>query len=177
MFINYTALRFIISNFGYIILKNILMHLKSFKTFESDERDLTYDLQDLGMETYKGWVVCTLTKNNDDIGVGITAIVAKNVGEAGVLMCDQFGVDTEDELEKAAKIESLEDIDEIFNDIFDYDTIFMVEKVYEGLQPISMESTSLEIDWINPVMAVKDLKSMFRNVDQVMGSGFSEMRR
>lgn len=153
------------------------MHLKSFKTFESDERDLTYDLQDLGMETYKGWVVCTLTKNNDDIGVGITAIVAKNVGEAGVLMCDQFGVDTEDELEKAAKIESLEDIDEIFNDIFDYDTIFMVEKVYEGLQPISMESTSLEIDWINPVMAVKDLKSMFRNVDQVMGSGFSEMRR
>jgi hypothetical protein len=153
------------------------MNLKSFKAFESDERDLTYDLQDLGMETYKGWAVCTLTNNNDDIGVGITAIVAKNVGEAGVLMCDQFGVDTEDELEKAAKIESLEDIDEIFNDIFDYDTIFMVEKVYEGLQPISMESTSLEIDWINPVMAVKDLKSMFRNVDQVMGSGFSEMRR
>jgi len=129
------------------------------------------------METYKGWVVCTLTNNNDDIGVSITAIVAKNVGEAGVLMCDQFGVDTEDELEKAAQLESLEDIAEIFNDIFDYDTIFTVEQVYEGLQPISMESTSLEIDWINPVMAVKDLKSMFRNVDQVMGSGFSEMRR
>jgi hypothetical protein len=153
------------------------MNLKSFKAFESDERDLTYDLQDLGMETYKGWAVCTLTNNNDDIGVGITAIVAKNVGEAGVLMCDQFGVDTEDELEKAAQLESLEDIAEIFNDIFDYDTIFTVVQVYEGLQPISMESTSLEIDWINPVMAVKDLKSMFRNVDQVMGSGFSEMRR
>ena len=129
------------------------------------------------METYKGWVVCTLTNNNDEIGVGMTAIVAKNVGEAGVLMCDQFGIDTEDELEKAAQLESLEDIAEIFNDIFDYDTIFEVVRVYEGLQPISMESTSLEIDWINPVMAVKDLKSMFRNVDQVMGSRFSEMRR
>ena len=153
------------------------MNLKSFKAFESDERDLTYDLQDLGMETYKGWVVCTLTNNNDEIGVGMTAIVAKNVGEAGVLMCDQFGIDTEDELEKAAQLESLEDIAEILNDIFDYDTIFTVEQVYEGLQPISMESTSLEIDWINPVMAVKDLKSMFRNVDQVMGSRLSEMRR
>ncbi len=153
------------------------MNLKSFKTFESNERDLTYDLEALGMENYKGWIVCTLTSNRDDIGVGMTAIVAKSVGEAAILMCEQFGVDTEDELESASQLESLDLIDDIFNAVFDYDTTFVVEKVYEGLKPIRMESTSLEIDWINPVMAVKDLQSMFRNVEQVMGSGFSDMRR
>jgi hypothetical protein len=153
------------------------MKLKSFKTFENDEREMLQDLDDIGMETFKGWVVCTLTSNRDDIGVGMTAIVAKNIGEAAILMCEQFGVDTEDELERASQLESLDDIDEIFNDVFDYDTTFVVEKVYEGLKPIRMESASLEIDWINPVMAVKDLQSMFRNVDQVMGSGFSDMRR
>lgn len=149
------------------------MNLKSFKLFESDERDLVYDLQDLGMETYKGWVVCSLTQYNNEVGVGMTAIVAKNVAEAGVLMCELFGVDTEDELEKVAKMESLSDIAEILNDVFDYDTVFMVEEVFEGLKPIRMQNQLLEIDWINPVMGVKDLKSMFRNVDQVMGSRFS----
>lgn len=149
------------------------MNLKSFKTFESDERDLVYDLQDLGMETYKGWVVCSLTKYNNEVGVGMTAIVAKNVAEAGVLMCELFGFGTEDELERVAKMESLSDIAEILNDVFDYDAVFMVEEVFEGLKPIRMQNQSLEIDWINPVMGVKDLKSMFRNVDQIMGSRFS----
>lgn len=146
------------------------MPLKSFKAFENDERDLLKDLDSIGIEQHKGWIVCTTERYERDMGTSIYAVVAKNEGEASKLILENRGVEDEDDLGRALAAKDFEEgLEEVMNDIMAWDGHFEIVSTYEKLQPIRYEDYCLEIDWTNPVMAVKDLKSVFSNVDQIMG--------
>lgn len=146
------------------------MALKSFRTFENDERELLRDLDSIGIEQPKGWIVCTTERYERDLGTSIYAVVARNEGEASKLILENRGVEDEDDLARALTAKDfMEGLEEVMNDIMSYDGDFRIVSTYENLQPKRYEDYCLEIDWTNPVMAVKDLKSVFTNVDQIMG--------
>ena len=146
------------------------MALKSFRTFENDERELLRDLDSVGIEQHKGWVVCTTERYERDLGTSIYAVVAKNEGAASKLILENRGVEDEDDLETALKAKDfMEGLEQVMNEIMSWDGDFIIVSTYEDLQPKRYEDFCLEIDWTNPVMAVKDLKSVFANVDQIMG--------
>lgn len=146
------------------------MALKSFRTFENDERELLRDLDSIGIEQHKGWIVCTTERYERDLGTSIYAVVAKNEGEASKLILENRGVEDEDDLARALTAKDfMEGLEEVANDIMSFDGDFRIVSTYENLQPKRYEDYCLEIDWTNPVMAVKDLKSVFTNVDKIMG--------
>lgn len=146
------------------------MTLKSFRTFENDERELLRDLDSIGIEQHKGWIVCTTERYERDLGTSIYAVVARNEGEASKLILENRGVEDEDDLARALTSKDfMEGLEEVLNDIMAWDGDFRIVSTYENLQPKRYEDYCLEIDWTNPVMAVKDLKSVFTNVDQIMG--------
>lgn len=151
------------------------MALKSFRTFENDERELLKDLDSIGIEQHKGWIVCTTERYERDLGTSIYAVVAKNEGEASKLILENRGVEDEDDLARALTSKDfMEGLEEVVNDIMSFDGDFRIVSTYENLQPKRYEDYCLEIDWTNPVMAVKDLKSVFTNVDKIMsGKGSS----
>lgn len=146
------------------------MTLKSFRTFENNDRDLLRDLDSIGIEQHKGWIVCTTERYERDLGTSIYAVVAKNEGAASKLILENRGVEDEDDLETALKAKDfMEGLEQVMNEIMSWDGDFRIVSTYEDLQPKRYEDFCLEIDWTNPVMAVKDLKSVFANVDQIMG--------
>lgn len=146
------------------------MALKSFRTFENDERELLRDLDSIGIEQHKGWIVCTTERYERDLGTSIYAVVAKNEGEASKLILENRGVEDEDDLARALKAKDfMEGLEQVMNEIMSWDGDFRIVSTYEDLQPKRYEDFCLEIDWTNPVMAVRDLKSVFANVDQIMG--------
>ncbi len=146
------------------------MALKSFRTFENDERELLKDLDSIGIEQHKGWIVCTTERYERDLGTSIYAVVARNEGEASKLILENRGVEDEDDLTRALTSKDfMEGLEEVVNDIMSFDGDFRIVSTYENLQPKRYEDYCLEIDWTNPVMAVKDLKSVFTNVDKIMG--------
>ncbi len=158
----------------YRIEKTPAVKLKSFKTFESeDEKDLLQDLDKIGIEQHKGWIVCTQSSYDGDMGTSIWAVVAKNAGEAAVLIMENMGMeDEEDDLEIARGSKDFSGLAEAMENQMGYNGKFSVVEYFEGLVPKKYEDYSLEIDWTNPVMAVKDLESLFTNVSQVLNKSY-----
>jgi hypothetical protein len=154
------------------------MSLKSFRTFENDERDLLSDLDSIGIEQHKGWLVSTTTAyERDQVGSNIYAVIAKNPGEASVLIMESMGIEDEDDLEGARKgVDFNDGLEEAMNNILQWDGRFEVVVVYEDLRPFKNEDYCLEIDWTNPIMAAKDVKYAFPNADQILGSKMSTPR-
>lgn len=150
------------------------MKLKSFKTFESeDDRDLLRDLDKIGIEQHKGWIVCTQSHFDGDMGSSIWAVVAKNAGEAAVLIMQNMGIeDEDDDFETARKSSDFSGLEEAMENQMGFNGTFSVVEYFEGLIPKKYEDYSLEIDWTNPVMAVADLKSLFSNVDQILSKNY-----
>ena len=154
------------------------MALKSFKTFENDERDLLSDLDSIGIEQHKGWLVCTSQAyDRDQIQSNVYAVIAKNPGEASALIMEYMGIEDEDDLAIARKGTDFESgLEEAMNNIIQWDGRFEVIGVHEGLKPFKFEDYCLEIDWTNPIMAAKDVKYVFPNADQILGSKMSSPR-
>ncbi len=154
--------------------KTSAVKLKSFKTFESeDERDLIRDLDKIGIEQHKGWIVCTQSSYDGDMGSSIWAVVAKNAGEAAVLIMENMGIQDEDEdFETARKSRDFSGLADAMENQMGYNGRFSVIEYFEGLIPRKYEDYSLEIDWTNPLMAVKDLESLFTNVSQVLNKSY-----
>ena len=158
----------------YRIEKTPAVKLKSFKTFESeDEKDLLQDLDKIGIEQHKGWIVCTQSSYDGDMGSSIWAVVAKNAGEAAVLIMENMGIQDEDEdFETARKSSDFSGLADAMENQMGYNGKFSVVQYFEGLVPRKYEDYSLEIDWTNPLMAVKDLESLFTNVSQVLNKSY-----
>ena len=154
------------------------MPLKSFRTFENDERDLLPDLDSIGIEQHKGWLVCTSSiYDRDQMGSRIYAVIAKNPGEASALILEYMGIEEEQDLEDARKGSDFESgLGEVMDNIMSWDGRFEVVAVHEDLKPFKYEDYCLEIDWTNPIMAAKDVKYVFPNADQILGSKMSTPR-
>jgi len=154
------------------------MALKSFKIFENDERDLLSDLDSIGIEQHKGWLVCTSqVYDRDRTQSSVYAVIAKNPGEASALIMEYNGIEEEEDLAAARKGTDFESgLEEAMNDIIQWDGRFEVLVVHEGLKPFRLEDYCLEIDWTNPIMASKDVKYVFTNADQILGSKMSSIR-
>ena len=80
------------------------MVVKSFNNFVNEDDDIIGDLGSLGFDQYKGWVLCTQSVFDNEAGSSIWAVVAKNAGEAAVLIMENMGLDDEDDLETARKL-------------------------------------------------------------------------
>jgi len=154
------------------------MTLKSFKAFESDERDLLSDLDKIGIEQHKGWLVCTSASyERDQMGSNVYAVIAKNPGEASALIMESMGIDDEDDLAEARKGgDFIDGLQEAMSNIMSWEGRFEVVKVHDGLSPFKMEDYCLEIDWTNPIMAAKDVKYVFPNAEQILGAKMSSPR-
>jgi hypothetical protein len=147
------------------------MVVKSFNNFVNEDDDLIGDLGSLGYDQYKGWVLCTQSIfDRESAGSSIWAVVAKNAGEAAVLIMENMGLDDEDDLETARKSDDFSGLEEAMDNTMGFEGDFNVIQIFEGLKPKKNEDYSLEIDWSNPYMAVKDLESVFSNVREVMKS-------
>jgi hypothetical protein len=147
------------------------MVVKSFNNFVNEDDDLIGDLGSLGYDQYKGWVLCTQSIfDRESAGSSIWAVVAKNAGEAAVLIMENMGLDDEDDLETARKSDDFSGLEEAMDNTMGFGGDFNVIQIFEGLKPKKNEDYSLEIDWSNPYMAVKDLESVFFNVREVMKS-------
>ena len=154
------------------------MPLKSFRTFENDERDLLSDLDSIGIEQHKGWLVCTSSAyDRDQMGSSVYAVIAKNPGEASALILESMGIEDEQDLDDARKGTDFESgLGEVMNNIMQWDGRFEIVVVYDDLKPFKYEDYCLEIDWTNPIMAAKDVKYVFPNADQILGSKMSGTR-
>ena len=146
------------------------MAVKSFNNFVNEDDDIIGDLGSLGFDQYKGWVLCTQSVFDNEAGSSIWAVVAKNAGEAAVLIMKNMGLDDEDDLETARKSDDFSGLEEAMDNTMGFGGNFNVIGIFEGLKPKKNENYSLEIDWANPYMAVKDLESVFSNVREVMKS-------
>jgi hypothetical protein len=147
------------------------MAVKSFNNFVNEDDDLIGDLGSLGYDQYKGWVLCTQSIfDRESAGSSIWAVVAKNAGEAAVLIMENMGLDDEDDLETARKSDDFSGLGQAMDNTMGFGGDFNVIQIFEGLKPKKNEDYSLEIDWSNPYMAVKDLESVFSNVREVMKS-------
>lgn len=154
------------------------MPLKSFKAFEEEEIDLLGDLDKIGIEQHKGWLVCTSSVyDRDQMGSSVYAVIAKNPGEASALIMESMGIEDEQDLEDARKGSDFESgLEETMNNIMQWDGRFEVLVVYDDLKPFKYEDYCLEIDWTNPIMAAKDVKYVFPNAEQILGSKMSTPR-
>jgi len=146
------------------------MQIKRFRTFES-ESDLLDDLEGLGFEKHKGWIVCTQAYYDGEIGAEIHAVVAKNIPEACQMILSEMGY-PDYTVEEAKKAESFEDLSDIIDNEMGFGGRHQIAEVYEGLKPRKAESMSLLIDWINPIMAVKDINYVFTNANEIMGKSY-----
>jgi len=149
--------------------------LKKFATFESDEDDdkLFQDLDSIGIEQYKGWLISEAGYQDNEFQIQYVAVVARNVQEAviEILKVDGFldKSSSEEDFEIASEVKTWEDYRTLKDDLRnDWGSAFMIESVQEGFIPVRREPYCLIINWVNPVMAVADLKSVFKNVDQVL---------
>ena len=152
--------------------------IKDFKQFEADESDLLGDLDKIGIEQHKGWLVCTsIIYDRDEMGSRIYAVIAKNPGEASALILEHMGIEEEQDLEDARKGSDFgSGLGEVMDNIMSFDGRFEVVAVHEDLKPFKYEDYCLEIDWTNPIMAAKDVKYVFPNADQILGSKMSTPR-
>ena len=146
------------------------MAIKSFNNFVNEDNNIIGDLGSLGFDQYKGWVLCTQTVFDNEADSSIWAVVAKSAGEAAVLIMKNMGLDDEDDLETARKSDDFSGLGDDVESALDSGGRFNVIQIFEGLNPKKNENYSLEIDWANPYMAVKDLESVFSNVREVMKS-------
>ena len=134
---------------------------------EADEDSLMQDLTSIGFEGYKGWIVCTESIFYKSIQTGIYAVVAKSVYDASGLILENMGVlDDKNELADPGQGDTFDEcLGDQASKLMRY---FRLSTYYEGLIPIKAEEYCLEIDWTNPLMAMKDLRVIFRNVDTVL---------
>jgi len=142
------------------------MAVKSFKTFEEDSNILD-DLESLGIEKHKGWIVCTMGYYDSEAGAEIHGVVARNIPEACQMILSEMAF-SEEAIEEAKKVEDFSDLSDIIENEMGFGARHWLIEVYDDLKPRKSESVSLLIDWTNPVMAVKDLKYLFSNVDDIM---------
>jgi len=90
---------------------------------------------------------------------------------------ESMGIEDEDDLEEARKgVDFNDGLEEVMNNILQWDGRFEVVTVNEGLKPFKYEDYCLEIDWTNPIMAAKDVKYVFPNAEQILGSKMSTPR-
>jgi hypothetical protein len=151
--------------------------LKKFATFEAtDEEDqLFQDLDSIGLEQYKGWIIAESEYYDKELAARYIAVVGKNVQEAITEIYRNLGfIADEEDLDIVSDLKTWESYRESRDNLMsDYNSTFVIDSIYEGLTPIERKPSCLTIDWINPVTAVADLKSVFKNVDQVLGNKMS----
>jgi len=137
------------------------------------EDGLIGDLSSLGFDSYSGWMVMIYSEYTKGIEMkaGIYAVVAKSVFDASEMIIENLGIlDHSDSLIEPLSGDTFEECLE--EPAKRHMSRFKIARVYSGLVPIKGEDYCLEIDWTNPKLAIKDLKSIFSNVDAVLDRGF-----
>ena len=142
--------------------------MKHLRTFESSEEDLVKDLETLGMETMKGWLLSVQEYGYDEIfNWKYITIIAPNLGRAVQLFIELILPEIPDDF----------DVDEAEESGWGYaeDQFGTNEQggfeILQGWQDLKPRSTKEELDFFfesNPMMAIRDLEKVFSNARQVL---------
>ena len=143
--------------------------MRHLKPFNESEDDLIGDLDKIGIETMKGWILVLQTWHQDGIeNYFYLCITAPNIYSAVEQMMAAVGEeDMEIEPEEIDE-NGFEIIQKIAEENYD-ERGTMIVCSWEGLIPRGRTTSNEAIFEANPYVIIKELESQFTNVSQVLG--------
>jgi len=142
--------------------------MRHLKPFNESEDDLIGDLDKIGLETMKGWILVLQSWHPDGIeNYYYVCITAPNIYSAVEQMMEAVG---EEDIEIAS-----EEIDEegfvvirkVAEENFD-ERGYEILKAWEGLIPRSNKTNNDIIQETNPYVIIKELEWHYTNVSQIL---------
>jgi hypothetical protein len=140
--------------------------MKYVKTFNESEETLIGDLDQLGLESMKGWTLALQQWNYDDVESYFfyLCITAPNIYAAvEQMMIGVGGKDIEIEPEEVDKYGF-----NVVQKIADMTGEITILAAWEGLIPKGKTSDSVQINQVNPFSIISELETNFSNVSAIL---------
>jgi hypothetical protein len=140
--------------------------MKYVKTFNESEETLIGDLDQLGLESMKGWTLALQQWNYDDVESYFfyLCITAPNIYAAvEQMMIGVGGEDIEIEPEEVDKYGF-----NVVQKIADMTGEITILAAWEGLIPKGKTSDSVQINQVNPFSIISELETNFSNVSAIL---------
>jgi hypothetical protein len=140
--------------------------MKYVKTFNESEETLIGDLDQLGLESMKGWILALQQWNYDDVESYFfyLCITAPNIYAAvEQMMIGVGGEDIEIEPEEVDKYGF-----NVVQKIADMTGEITILAAWEGLIPKGKTSDSVQINQVNPFSIISELETNFSNVSAIL---------
>ena len=152
-----------------------MKHLREYE--EQEVKDLMGDLEKIGQNPPKGWILSVFPYNTSDgpergpKGTLYYAITAHTLQEAYFLVAEANGGLPETELEElVSDVEDFSDLEDVIASASEYESGFIYLQHWEGLVPRNRETNLVEISNSNPFGVIKELSKEFTNVQAVMSA-------
>lgn len=142
--------------------------MKYVKTFNESEETLIGDLDQLGLESMKGWILALQPWNSDDVeNYFYLCITAPNIYAAvEQMMIGVGGEDIEiepDEIDKYG-FNVVQKIADMTGDEWG----ITILAAWEGLIPKGKTPDSVQINLVNPFSIISELETNFSNVSAIL---------
>ena len=152
--------------------------MKHIREYEEQEiRDLMGDLEKVGQNPPKGWVLAVFPFDVDGPlsggfqGTRYYAVTAYTLKEALFLVAEANLELGEEELsDLISDVDSFSEIEDVINSSSDHETGFVYLQEWEGLIPKSKTPKVVEVEDSNPFIVIKKLDQEFTNVQSVMSA-------
>lgn len=143
--------------------------MKYVKTFNESEETLIGDLDQLGLESMKGWILALQQWNSDDVEnyFYYLCITAPNIYAAVEQMI--IGVGGEDIAIEPEEVDKygfnvVQEIADMTGDEWG----ISIMAAWEGLIPKGKTSDSVQINQVNPFSIISELETNFSNVSAIL---------
>ena len=141
--------------------------MKYVKTFNESEETLIGDLDQLGLESMKGWILALQPWNSDDVeNYFYLCITAPNIYVAAEQMMIGVGEDIEIEPDEVDKygFNVVQKIADMTGDEWG----ITILAAWEGLIPKGKTPDSVQINLVNPFSIISELETNFSNVSAIL---------
>ena len=141
--------------------------MKYVKTFNESEETLIRDLDQLGLESMKGWILALQPWNSDDVeNYFYLCITAPNIYVAVEQMMIGVGEDIEIEPDEVDKygFNVVQKIADMTGDEWG----ITILAAWEGLIPKGKTPDSVQINLVNPFSIISELETNFSNVSAIL---------
>ena len=153
--------------------------MKHIREYEEQEiRDLMGDLEKVGQNPPKGWVLAVFPFDVDGPlsggfqGTRYYAITAYSEEEAYLLVAEAAmgELDREELKELISDASEFSDLEDIVNSASDHESGFVYLREWKGLVPKSKDPKVVVIEDSNPFVVIKELNQEFTNAESVMST-------
>ena len=141
--------------------------MKYVKAFNESEKTLIGDLDQLGLESMKGWILALQPWNSDDVeNYFYLCITAPNIYVAVEQMMIGVGEDIEIEPDEVDKygFNVVQKIADMTGDEWG----ITILAAWEGLIPKGKTPDSVQINLVNPFSIISELETNFSNVSAIL---------